>query len=161
MSPAMLKVLVGAWKVILFSRAASLTEANGMCLCPKMAMSQCISSLMTRIFLFLQKSASLTSVLRSQHIPAGLWGLQRMRMRHLSSAILSRLSKSISYVPLFSRSGLNTTSRPLPCGTSRKGWYTGVWMITFSSGLVKMFTTRPMPLTMPGMNDIHSRRTFH
>lgn len=39
MIPAILKVLEGAWKVMLILRALSETEANGMCLWPKSAIS--------------------------------------------------------------------------------------------------------------------------
>lgn len=46
--PAILNVLVGAANVILFCAAISETEANGICLWPNNAISECISSDMTQ-----------------------------------------------------------------------------------------------------------------
>ena len=94
-TPAMLNVFDGAWNVMLHSAASSDTVAKGMWRLPNNVMSQCISSLTTMMLWSWQKRASRVSVLRSQHIPAGLWGLLMRSMRHLASHTSSRFRKSM------------------------------------------------------------------
>ena len=93
--PAMLKVLDGEPKVMLQAAASLQTLAKGMCLLPKSAISQWISSEMTTIPLLKQNCASFSSVCLSQTMPAGLCGLDRMSSLHLLSQTWARLSKSI------------------------------------------------------------------
>ena len=71
-TPAQLKVLVGAPKVMLLLRAVSDTEAKGMCCAEKRAMSAWISSLTTNILCAAQKSARRWSVSFGQQRPLGL-----------------------------------------------------------------------------------------
>ena len=93
--PAILKVLEGEPKVMLHCAACSQELAKGMWRPPQRAISQWISSEMTIIPREWQKRARRASVSLSQSIPAGLCGLERISIRHLSSQTCSRFSKSI------------------------------------------------------------------
>ena len=80
---------------------------------------------------------------RSQICPEGLWGLHRIISVVCGSASLrSRSSQSMAYRPAAASyaSGASSTLRPLLRIELKKMLYTGVWMTTFSAGVVSLRT---------------------
>src|SRR5664280_670945 len=97
--PAMLKVLLGAINVTVFSAISSDSDATGVCVNPGSIRSQCISSEIITIFCFRQISARRVSSSGVQTLPTGLWGFDIIIIFVLLSIPLARESKSIDQVP--------------------------------------------------------------
>ena len=94
--PAMLKVLLGAMKVRLQAAASGDTVGKGWCLNCGKAISEWISSAITRMPWRWQISAKRIKVSFGHTTPPGLCGLLRINTLQRSSMIDSNCSKSIS-----------------------------------------------------------------